>query len=300
MDAIPLPLGGVTCYFVRHGERIDHIDEKWVKTAQTPYDPPLTPEGCKQAQCTGAFIQRLESEATANQDAGTLLQTDFLVLTSPFLRCAQTAEGLCQGFQRQCEVNARPSTESVVDSRQWKVAVEPGLSEVMNENYFDRQLPDTIISERVEEIVRGSVCSNMQYDNNYIPTRGRLPEYPEHFQDMMARFVSTLDYATSVQLDRISKQMVAAAVRRDEMDTKVPSAVRKVLIFVTHGAGIGSLLWATTMRPGANEVYYCCLSRAQIVARRTSQPLQAFGKSRIPAYEWMVDYKAYTRHLPNL
>ncbi|PIA13474.1 hypothetical protein COEREDRAFT_83444 [Coemansia reversa NRRL 1564] len=299
MDVIPLPLGGVTCYFVRHGERIDHIDETWVKTAQVPYDPPLTAEGNRQAQCTGAFIQRLEQEVKSNQNAGSPVQTEFLVLTSPFLRCAQTAEGIYTGFQRQCNINGS-QTESVTDSRQWKIAVEPGLSEVMNENYFDKQLPDTIISERTEEIVRGVLCSNMQYDSNYTPTRDHMPEYPEHFQDMMARFVSTLDHATSVQLDRISKQMIAVAVSDDEKDTRVPLALRKVVIIVTHGAGIGSLLWATTMRPGANELYYCCLSRAQILARRTSQPLQTFGKSRIPAYEWMVDLKAYTKHLPNL
>ncbi|KAJ1855077.1 hypothetical protein GGH12_001761 [Coemansia sp. RSA 1822] len=279
MEKIPLPVGCVTCYFVRHGERIDHIDETWAQSAQTPYDPPLTNDGHLQAQRTGALIHTLEHQA---QVTGGTQRTEYLVLTSPFLRCVQTSEELCRGFQRQhTQMHSNLNTE-------WRMAVEPGLCEVMSENYFAEPVPDSLIDQRISDITRNTVCTNMAYDTTYTQVKQELPTYPENFQDMMARFVGTLDYTTSRQIDEISLAQAG-----------VETGVRKVVVMVTHGAGVGSLLWATTRQPGAHTVPYCCLTRAQIVAR-PAQPLAQFGTTRMPAHQWTVDYRAYAEHLPNL
>ncbi|KAI9469605.1 hypothetical protein LPJ78_004620 [Coemansia sp. RSA 989] len=266
MEEIPLPVGCITCYFVRHGERIDHIDETWIQKAPVPYDPPLTAEGLLQAQRTGALISDLES---------TLEPAEYLVLTSPFLRCLQTAQGIQQGYMQNRAGN-------------WKIAIEPGLSEVMNENYFDHPLPDTLISWRERDL---DGCANMQADREYKRIKETLPEYPENFQSMMARFVATLDMATARQLGLLAAQNAVQPER---------PAKRRVLIMVTHGAGISSLLWATTKQPGAYDVPYCCLTRAQLVSRLSSQPLAPFGSTRIPAFKWNVDYRAYSQHTANL
>ncbi|KAJ1749278.1 hypothetical protein GGH19_002102 [Coemansia sp. RSA 1807] len=276
MEKILLPVGCVTCYFVRHGERIDHIDDTWAQRAQTPYDPPLTNDGHMQAQRTGALIHTLEQNAASSTQ-----RTEYLVLTSPFLRCVQTSEELCRGFHRQhTQMHSSLNTE-------WQVAVEPGLCEVMSENYFAEPVPDSLIDQRISDIASKKVCGNMAYDTTYTQVKQELPTYPENFQDMMARFVGTLDYTTSRQIDEILAQ------------ADVEAGVRKVVVMVTHGAGVGSLLWATTRQPGAHTVPYCCLTQAQIVAR-TSQPLSMFGTTRIPAYQWTVNYRAYSEHLPNL
>ncbi|KAJ2450646.1 hypothetical protein EV183_004146 [Coemansia sp. RSA 2336] len=267
MEEIPLPVGCVTCYFVRHGERIDHIDDTWIRNAAVPYDPPLTAEGLLQAQRTGALISSLESS---------LDPAEYLVLTSPFLRCLQTAQAIQQGYMAD-----RPGS--------WKIAIEPGLSEVMNENYFDHPLPDALISQREREL--GDGCTNMRVDREYRRVKEKLPEYPENFQNMMARFVTTLDMATARQLG------VLAAQNAGQPESP---AKRRVLIMVTHGAGISSLLWATTRQPGAYDVPYCCLTRAQLVSRLSSQPLAPFGSTRIPAFRWNVDYRAYSQHTANL
>ncbi|KAJ2161006.1 hypothetical protein GGF46_001808 [Coemansia sp. RSA 552] len=270
---IPLPLGCVTCYFVRHGERIDHIDDNWVATTSVPYDPPLTSTGLKQAESTGALIYDAEDKMDHTP-------TEYTVLVSPFLRCAQTAEGIRRGFQSRQTAASAP----------WKVVVEPGLSEVMNENYFTGPLPESLITTRMSQMTGGSLCSNMEYDTGYVPVQRNLPVYPENFQDMMARFVSTLDHTTSMQIDKTSRQVASGL-----------GATRKVAIFVTHGAGISSLLWATTLKPSAFDTPYCCMTRAQVMARTSSQPLQPFGSSRIPSYLWSVDYRAYAEHTrPNL
>ena len=36
-------------FVIRHGERLDNVDYKWLDTAERPYDPPLTKRGEKQA-----------------------------------------------------------------------------------------------------------------------------------------------------------------------------------------------------------------------------------------------------------
>ncbi|KAJ1720858.1 hypothetical protein LPJ53_004556 [Coemansia erecta] len=275
MTSIPLPAHTLTCYFVRHGERVDHVDDEWVQTARTPYDPPLTPHGHKQAQHTGALIHALEHHG--NKD-GTLADTEYLVLTSPFQRCAQTAEALAEGFLRQ-------QKKRDTDKERWRVAVEPGLSEVISEGYFTEQVPDAIISTCTERMRRGSVT----YDDEYAAARDVLPRYPEDFQQMMARFVSTLDCVAS--------KMVGLRMQRRAQGLRDP---RLVVVMVTHGAGVGALLWATTMKPGSNNVDYCAVTRAEVLARRTSRPLARFGSSRIPAFSWTVGPYAYSGHTANL
>ncbi|KAJ2785656.1 hypothetical protein GGI15_001835 [Coemansia interrupta] len=270
MTPIPLPEHTLTCYFVRHGERVDHIDDEWAQTAHTPYDPPLTPHGLLQARQTGALIHALEHQDKS--DAAS--ETEYLVLTSPFQRCAQTAEALAQGFRQKSTRTAR-----------WSVAVEPGLSEVMSEGYFDAPVPDSLIGTCIQRVRQGSVV----YDEGYEVARSVLPRYPEDFQQMMARFVSTLDCVASRQ--------VGLRMRRRAEGLSDP---RRVVIMVTHGAGVGALLWATTMRPAANNVDYCAVTRADVQARRSSRPLARFGSSRIPAFSWTVGPYAYSGHTANL
>ncbi|KAJ2784541.1 hypothetical protein H4R18_001081 [Coemansia javaensis] len=265
--AVELRAGNLTCYFVRHGERVDHVDESWAQTAPAPYDPPLTQEGRRQAQRTGALICRLEQEG---EGAGAAQQTSYRILTSPFLRCAQTAEELYRGFRREeCAQGSSSSKGSP-----WMVAVEPGLSEVLSENYFAQRPPDGIIAARRGEIAGGAVCDGMAHDDAYVAARDALPGYPEHFQDMMARFVATLDY--------VAGTLLAA------------DGPRQVVVLVTHGAGINALLWATARQLRGSDVPYCCLSRARVVSRLPQQPSDA---PRMPGHMWAVDYQAYSEHL---
>ncbi|KAI9500354.1 hypothetical protein GGI25_001066 [Coemansia spiralis] len=285
MTSIPLPLGSVTCYFVRHGERVDHIDADWVANASIPYDPPLTAEGTHQARKTGALIYNLEKQALlANPQ-----RTEYLVLTSPFLRCAQTSEGIFHGFEQSWKQN---KADGMQDPSSWRLAVEPGLSEVMSESYFDMQIPNSLIARRREELGDGR---GIRYANDYAPVHECMPVYPEGFQNMMARFVSTLDVTATRQIDQMSRDLIAASGNESG-----PLNTRRVIIFVTHGAGIGSFLWATAKQLGFNNITYCCVTRALVTGRKSSQPLPAFGTSRMPAYSWHVDYNAYSEHLANL
>ncbi|KAJ1946169.1 hypothetical protein FBU59_002098 [Linderina macrospora] len=276
-EHIELPSGMFTCYFVRHGERIDHIDDQWTKTATTPYDPPLTSDGHRQAYKTGNLIYDLEIEAgcALPNPKDIISQTSYYVVTSPFLRCVQTSDGLFRGFSARSK------------SVQWNVAVEPGLSELMNDQYFDEQVPSTIIDKRRSEIKAGGICSGMRYATEYVEASQSLPTYPENFQDMMARFVSALDRTTTYFTNETFKE---------DLRSFGPPR-RRVAVFVTHGAGINSLIWATTSKYGRNDADYCSLTRAKLAARRDSRPLADFGTSRISSFMWNVDYRAYNKHL---
>lgn len=67
-----------TVFIVRHGERIDHIDEKWVKMAKRPFDPGLSTRGMEQAREVGEKLKR---------DGETI---DY-IYSSPFQRTLETA-----------------------------------------------------------------------------------------------------------------------------------------------------------------------------------------------------------------
>ncbi|KAJ2688156.1 hypothetical protein IWW39_002425 [Coemansia spiralis] len=171
-----LPTDQLTCYIVRHGERIDHIDDTWAAASATPYDPPLTRDGWAQAREAGSMIRNLEPQA----------DSEYLVLVSPFLRCVQTAQAIHEGFHRG-------------DGPQWRVALEPGLSEVINENYFHSagNVPTGIVAERRGQLSRGDVCGNMGFDSEYSSAQEELPVFPESFQSMLARFSAVLDHPES-------------------------------------------------------------------------------------------------------
>jgi broad specificity phosphatase PhoE len=63
-------------WLMRHGQREDHVDLDWAKTAARPLDPALSLTGVEQAR---AVAHRLAAEGITR------------IFTSPYLRCAETA-----------------------------------------------------------------------------------------------------------------------------------------------------------------------------------------------------------------
>lgn len=63
-------------FIARHGERIDHVDQSWIATADRPHDPYLTPRGVAQAV---ALANRLAAENIT------------CIYASPFYRTVETA-----------------------------------------------------------------------------------------------------------------------------------------------------------------------------------------------------------------
>jgi broad specificity phosphatase PhoE len=78
-------------YLVRHGQRLDSIQKQWYSPEENQYDPPLSPEGMKQAEL---IAQRLQAEPI-----------DF-IFSSPYLRALQTAHPIAEALNLPLYVEA--------------------------------------------------------------------------------------------------------------------------------------------------------------------------------------------------
>ncbi|XP_021748885.1 uncharacterized protein LOC110714641 [Chenopodium quinoa] len=99
---------------MRHGDRMDNFDPKWVTTAERPWDPPLFYAGKIRAYNVGTeFRTRIGFPIHR-------------VFVSPFLRCIQTASevvsALCSGGS---------DASSSFDPSKVKVSIEYGLCEML-------------------------------------------------------------------------------------------------------------------------------------------------------------------------
>ena len=77
-------------WVMRHGERLDEVDDSWQATTDRPYDPPLTAKGRGQAFARGQALAR----------AGAVGAGGCVVACSPFLRCIQTGAEVLKGMSQ--------------------------------------------------------------------------------------------------------------------------------------------------------------------------------------------------------
>lgn len=109
----------------RHGERWDYIQRdagnNWISTAERPWDPPLSPNGLKQAKRLGEFVVKTLKDKNLPPLAA--------CYSSPFLRCRQTA---CQAVEA---INNK-SGGGIADTKPLKVCVENGLTESINKSWY--------------------------------------------------------------------------------------------------------------------------------------------------------------------
>lgn len=80
-----------TIWIARHGNREDFVDVTWLKTAERPFDPGLSPDGFAQAQKLANYLQ------------GNPIDHLFC---SPFLRTVQTAHIIAETLDLSIKVEA--------------------------------------------------------------------------------------------------------------------------------------------------------------------------------------------------
>ena len=112
----PRPVRAEALWLMRHGQREDHVDLDWSKTAARPLDPALSLAGVEQAR---AAAHRLAGRGVAR------------IFTSPYLRCAETAHLVAA-------VLAVP------------VHVEPGIGELHHPDW-SAGLPDLLTLDELAE-----------------------------------------------------------------------------------------------------------------------------------------------------
>ena len=111
----------------RHGERLDYVKRdrdrvNWVKTADQPWNPPLTDRGKEQGKALGRYLYNVLKERD-------LPPLGLSVYSSPLLRCRSTAAAAIEGYQEQ-----ESSSSSSEPTR--RVRVEEGLIETINQDWY--------------------------------------------------------------------------------------------------------------------------------------------------------------------
>lgn len=162
---------------VRHGERIDDVDQDWLKTAKFPSDPPLTQRGRAQASAAGKLI--------ASQ--GKWPAPPIAVISSPFRRCIETASAIVQA----CTGPPPP------------LFIEPGISEWIIEKHFPRRQ----FSLDTDFIPPVTPATGYRSAVPYA-----VPPWGESAAALMARFRASLDAMDPLWLGAERAGMASATV----------------------------------------------------------------------------------------
>ena len=165
-------------FLVRHGERSDKV-EKEKYQVEIKYDPNLTNHGTNQALATGLFIQEKVEEA-AKFEILLSSKQKYFVISSPFLRCVQTAYHLINGLGKDAEI-----INEVIH-------IDDGLGEKMKSSYFDQDiLPDLYI--RKHSLAKIGKYVDYGLKDEWMKD-GIKPLYPESKMAYISRI--TLAYRT--------------------------------------------------------------------------------------------------------
>jgi len=95
-------------FIVRHGERIDHIDEKWIQMAKRPFDPGLSERGMQQAREVGEKLKK-DGESI-----------DY-IYCSPFQRTLETATEIAKVLDLRIRIESGIAESIRVESvKKWE------------------------------------------------------------------------------------------------------------------------------------------------------------------------------------
>lgn len=104
-------LGAKCLFIIRHGERLDKINQLWKKKALRPHDTPLSITGYKQAERLGKWLY------------GKLpINHPIAIYSSPFIRCIQTADAIAKQLEGL-------KYDGLYSDKSTEICVEPGLCE---------------------------------------------------------------------------------------------------------------------------------------------------------------------------
>ncbi|XP_050386347.1 uncharacterized protein LOC126802717 [Argentina anserina] len=212
---------------MRHGDRIDNFEPRWIKNAARPWDPPLVEEGKVRAFCTGAKLR---------SDLGFPVHRVFV---SPFVRCVETAVQVVtalSALETPSLVKYDSSQPLPVDPSKLKVSIEYGLCEMLN-----------------REAIRGDIAPK---DGNW---GFNIPEleakFPEGTVDRtVERVYKQLPQWGESVMDARSRYANVVEALADKYPTEN-------LLLVTHGEGVGSSITAFLEGATVYEAEYCAYSK---------------------------------------
>lgn len=207
---------------LRHGDRRDHFDPQWVKTAERPWDPPLIDAGLIRAFATGRKLR------------STLEFPIHRVFVSPFFRCIQTASQVVSAL---CAIDDDPNTKTSgdvgsVNPSRLKVAIEYGLCEALHREAITPTVapPDGKFTFNIPELE--AMFPEGTVDRTVVPVYKELPKWEETVSGAKTRY------------EMIFKLLA----------DKYPS---ENLLLVTHAEGVGVSVTAFSTGATVSEIDYC-------------------------------------------
>ncbi|KAK4741318.1 hypothetical protein SAY87_024906 [Trapa incisa] len=188
---------------LRHGDRLDDFLKSWTSKSARPWDPPLHVDGHVRAFKTGLVLQPNRLNFRIHR-----------VISSPFLRCVETAAHVISGLCSVDEDSGGLSSTSL-DPSKIKASIEYGLCEILHRKPNRLNFPEDWdwgfnLSELEQKLPAGTV------DPEFKPV---IPELPKREEEL------------SEGVDRFTRVTLALA-------DKYPS---DNLLLVTHGAGLRSV-----------------------------------------------------------
>ncbi|KAG0028947.1 hypothetical protein BGZ82_008181 [Podila clonocystis] len=216
----------------------------------------------------------------------------FAIVTSPFLRCAQTAIEMAIGI-------AASENGHSNNDRDTTIAVEAGLAgkfsfKWLSLEYAPEPVPDSIIVQRMQEFALARREHELYYsiDWKYLAQERTLANWPETREDMQTR----LDRALAHVIHSYGR-----VLQNKDVDLSI--------VFVTHASPVNALLEACLQTPVLVPVPNCSISRCRWTPLKagneeTTQGLRdVLMRSRVSQTvnqehgHWLLDYQTYTRHL---
>lgn len=202
---------------VRHGDRLDHVPELWAKHRHReayPNDTPLTDEGINRAHQTGRSLKEETSKPGRPPFS--------LIVSSPYLRCAQTACCIAE------ELGGMP------------IHFDLDLGEIFDDEAMrgdvagKRQHRDP---KELEKLLKEDFPSSefeRDASTNDIIITGKVQDFPEPLEKARMRFCA--------KVNKLVKQAAAELVS---------------IVVVTHGDAVSAVLDMLRTKEQCKKVPFC-------------------------------------------
>jgi len=189
-------------FILRHGERAD--DSGYNKEIELEHDPHLTKYGKEQSIAAGRAVRKYIQESY-DQGLLKIKNPKIILVSSPYLRCIETACGLKSAFEDDQIYNKT-------------IYLDDGISEFLGEVFFDFDALKKL-HVRTKTPLQFEKYINYKVQEGFIghQIHSRVPVFPEIHKDFFARAASAYKTLVDHFLNVVNKD-------RD-----------KVLILITHG-----------------------------------------------------------------
>jgi broad specificity phosphatase PhoE len=204
-----------TIFIIRHGERADNCPDE-IPFIEIPSDPHLTEEGKLQAILAGKELKVLFEKGYQKGYISTP-NPKIVLVSSPFLRCIQTSNGILSVFD----------SEDILNN---SITLDPGFSEYLSTDYFvEDPMGSLYIKNKGEDGI--GLQEGLKVCDALMGCReSKIPEFPEGYQSFQER---VFDHYSRLASD------FTANMNKDK---------DKVLVVVTHGAVVKSILEYHSLR----------------------------------------------------